>query len=353
MSTIGEYLINVLMTGINDGVGQPNTVNSFQVVESEGRLILQQGNPGKPGPQGPAAFPWKWRGDVADYVALQSIEETLNQAHKGYAYRVVGGTRFPNSVMYWDGETFYPFLSAFGAEGPRGETCTITVGTVETLAEGANAYINITGTPPNLTLNAGIPRGGQGEEGPEGGPGSIMASPDVNPAAVPVQDSTLVWDNANSRFDVMPYPAWKGPWTLSDTDFSSGSNVSAASSTIATKTIPPQSVRWRPYIEGGVFTTAHVSSVGAGRVDVEVRIGSATGQVVAIGYGFPAANVYRCTLTSNFGATLNPSSTVGTIAPNTTATLFVVIRRTAGSSNYTWSNSGANLIIYAQPVVAP
>lgn len=347
--TIGEYLTSVRMTGVDDGVGLENVVNSFQVTPTEGVLELKAGNPGPPGPQGEPAWPWNWRGDVADTAALNAIRPTLGLAHRGYAYRVVS----TNAVMYWDGETFYPFLSAFGAEGPRGLPNELTIGTVTTLAEGAPATATITGTPPNQVLNLSIPKGGPGEQGDPGQPGPIMGSADVD-NSVPLADGyVLQYKSATGKFTPVPSPAPTGPYGLGNTDFSSGSNVSAASSTIATRTIPGQPFAWRPRCEGGLSMTSHVSSIGAGRVDCDVRIGSATGQIVAQAVGFPSANWIRASFEPYFGATMAPDSTVGVIPANTTVVLYVVINRNLGSSNYSWSNSTAALMVYCEPVVIP
>ena len=60
---------------------------------------------------------------------------------------------------------------AQGATGAAGQTPIISIGTVSSLGEGANATAEITGTSPNLTLNLGIPvgaTGAQGEIGPAG-----------------------------------------------------------------------------------------------------------------------------------------------------------------------------------------
>lgn len=60
---------------------------------------------------------------------------------------------------------------AQGATGAAGQTPTISIGTVSSLGEGADATAEITGTSPNLTLNLGIPvgaTGAQGEIGPAG-----------------------------------------------------------------------------------------------------------------------------------------------------------------------------------------
>lgn len=57
---------------------------------------------------------------------------------------------------------------AQGATGAAGQTPTISIGTVSSLGEGANATAEITGTSPNLTLNLGIPVGATGAIGAQG-----------------------------------------------------------------------------------------------------------------------------------------------------------------------------------------
>lgn len=347
--TVGEYLASVRIIGVDDGVGLENAVNSFQATPNDGRLEIMAGNPGPPGPQGPDAHPWLWRGDVADMAALNAIRPTLGVAHRGWAYRVVS----TNAVMYWDGETFYPFVDAFGAMGPRGLPNELTVGTVTTIDEGEPADAELVGDSPNQVLNLWLPRGGPGEQGDPGQPGPIMGSADVD-SSVPLADGyVLAYKGATEKFTPTPWPGAAGPYGLSNTDFSSGSNVSAASSVIATRTIPAQPTAWRPRIEGGISMQSHVQSIGAGRVDAEVRIGSATGQIVAQAPGFPSANWIRATFSPYFGATLTPDSTIGVVPANTTVTLYVVINRNLGSSNYSWSNSLAALMVYCEPVVIP
>lgn len=347
--TIGEYLVSVRMTGVDDGVGLENVVNSFQVTPTEGLLELRSGNPGEPGPPGPDAWPWIWRGDVADMAALNAIRPTLGLGNRGWAYRVVSN----NSVMYWDGETFYPFVNAFGAEGPRGEPNALTIGTVTTLDEGENAVATITGTAPNQILHLSIPKGGPGEVGPPGGPGPIMTAADVDDT-VPLEDrSVLVFDEDTELWKPAPWPGWLGPWGLAGDSFSSGSNVSAATTTIATITIPAQKVAWRPMVEGGVHTQIHVQSVGEARVDAEVRIGSASGTIIGYGGGFPSANMFRCPITPHSDTALTPDSTTGVVPANTSVTLYVVLSRNLGTRNYSWTNQRANLHVWGIPVIAP
>lgn len=348
--TVGEYLASVRMIGVDDGVGLENVVNSFQVTPTEGLLELKAGIPGPQGPAGPDAWPWEWRGDVADMVALEAIRPTLGTGNRGWAYRVMS----TNTVMYWDGEVFYPFLNAFGAEGPRGLPNGLTIGTVTTLPEGAQATATITGDPPNQVLNLGIPRGGEGEVGPPGLPGLLMQAPDVD-NTVPLQPNyVLLWNTTTEKLTPSPWPGWNGPWSLAEADFTSGSNIATVPRTIASVTIPAQPQAWRPFVQGGLSLQSHVSSVGQSYVQAEVRIGSASGQVCAIAPGFPSANWVRAMFEPYWGnAPISPTSPVGVIPAGQTTTLYVIITRPSGSSNYSHNTSAASLLVWAQPVHDP
>lgn len=349
MATVGEYLTSVTMRGINDGVGLENTVNAFMVTPQYGLLELKEGNPGLKGDTGPAAFPWKWQGDVTDLAALDALAAGFGFQQAGWAFRVVS----TNEVRYWDGTGWIPFLDAFGALGRRGAPNVLTIGTVTTGPEGSEVVATITGDAPNQVLNLTIPRGGPGEQGDPGGPGPIRNAPDYDNTVTHLQDFVPAWDTATDKFRPIPYPAWRGPWALAEANFNSGSNISTIPKTIATINIPAQPAPWRPFCMGGVQVWSHVQSLGESRVDVEVRIGSIDGQIVALGPGFPAANQVFCRIQPYFGTDMNPASTEGIVPANQTVTLYVVIRRPLGTRNYSHTNQGASLIVWAQPVYAP
>lgn len=349
-NTIGNYLANVRIRGIDDGIGLPNVVNSFQITPTGAQIELLRGNPGGPGPQGDPAWPWKWQGDIADHAALNALAESqLGAEQKGYAYRVVSD----NSVMYWDGVEFYPFVNAFGAEGRQGPPNVLTPGSVQTGPEGSEVVVTITGESPNQVLNITIPRGGQGEKGEPGGPGPILQAADVDGSVTPGQDYVLSWDTATQKWRPVPYPGWKGPWGVASGNITSGSNISTAKTTVATLTVPPQSTAWRPYVEGQLSCQSHVQTLGEARVDVFCRIGSDTGQVVAVGPGFPSADYFFSRLGPNFQTAITPDSNVGVIPANQTATLHFVVERSGAARNYSISNSGGYFIVWAQPVYTP
>lgn len=69
--------------------------------------------------------------------------------------------------------------------GETGATPNLTIGTVTTLATGANATATITGTAENPILNLGLPRG---EAGSGGGIADVFATGTTAPA-----NTKLLW----------------------------------------------------------------------------------------------------------------------------------------------------------------
>lgn len=79
---------------------------------------------------------------------------------------------------------------AQGATGAAGQTPTISIGTVSSLGEGADATAEITGTSPNLTLNLGIPVGATGATGATGAQGEIGPTPQFSIGTVSTLEPT-------------------------------------------------------------------------------------------------------------------------------------------------------------------
>ncbi|MFE6863640.1 hypothetical protein [Nocardia sp. NPDC057668] len=264
--------------------------------------------------------------------------------------------------MYWNGIGFESFSESFGAMGPDGQTCAITIGTVDTVPAGSPLEVTLTGTAPTLTLNLKVPRGVKGRKGEAGPPGPIRQASDY---ADGTHSDRMVpmWDAVAGKWTPRPFPGLRGPWSIienrawdSGTGFApTQTNIGTSPNTIAQLNIPAQDTAWRPVVSGGVLirTTEPVESFTT-RVDAEVRIGSASGQIVALGAGL-AFGLDSFTRFQPYYATsvLTPSSSVGVVPKDQPVTLFVVLRRNQGDSNYTYTMPGANITCWAQPVVTP
>jgi hypothetical protein len=345
MTEVYDDDIQITMRSVSDSVGLPYTVNPFQLIDRQALVEIREGAQGPVGGEGDPAWPWTWMGDVADPAALTALNLTTADARK--AWRVVS----ENAIYFWSGMAFIPFYEAFGADGRQGAPSVLT-GSGVAGATGSSAAAAITGTSPNQHLEITFPRGETGDTGDPGGAGAIADAEDVQiDATYPLyQDYVLAWDTTLGKFRPVPNPRNAGPWCIAAAQFSGGSNINTSPKVIATITIPAQPTDWRPIVDGGVIMLSHVQSVGAGRMDVEVRIGSQDGDLVGYGVGFPAANAIRCPINARFGFAMTPDATFGVVQANTTTTLYVLVRRVTGGSNYTVTTEAAQMIVYAQPV---
>ncbi|WP_280248751.1 hypothetical protein, partial [Nocardia abscessus] len=250
---------------------------------------------------------------------------------------------------------------AVGARGHPGQDKTLSIPPATPGAVGSPLVVSITGTPPSQTLNLTVPRGGTGQKGLTGPPGPITGSTDYDNTVTLVDGMIPLWNTSTSKWTPTEWPGYRGPWSVLEAQSwdnpSSGfvadlTNVSTNPNTIATINIPALPIRWRPYIAGGA-TIYSVPTDWSTRVDLEVRIGSAAGDIVARGTSSAVYIEWFARLRPYFASTLTPGSTTGTIAPNTATTLYVVIRRNLGSGNYSYRRAGANITVWAHPVEAP
>ncbi|MGV9676211.1 hypothetical protein ACWDSJ_13100 [Nocardia sp. NPDC003482] len=358
MSSIGEYFASALIRGIDEGVGTPGLVQSMHATPRDGSLELMTGTPGPQGPAGEPCVSFRWEGDIADQAALSAMATKLGPAQAGKAWRVLA----TDTLVYWNGSSFDTFVEAFGAAGPEGNPCTITLGSVDTGPAGSEFQATVTGTAPNLVLNLTVPRGVRGRKGEVGGPGPIRGASDFADTATLADRSVPTWDTSVQKWRPRPYPGLRGPWSLMEGQAWDGgvgfaasqNNVSAASITVAQLNIPAQDCDWRPMVTGGVVVqNLEGTSTFNTRVDAEVRLGSASGQIVALGTGLGASIDAHCRFQEYYGARVTPSSTAGVVSAGQPAVLVVVIRRNAGSANYNYSRAGAQIVCWARPVGLP
>ncbi|MBF6584439.1 hypothetical protein IU414_06650 [Nocardia farcinica] len=354
MATVGDYFASTVIRGINEGIGTPGLVQSMHGTPKDGTLELPVGEPGPPGPQGPPAAPFRWEGDISDPVALAALTADLLPKDAGKAWRVES----TNTLVYWDGTAVQSFADAFGAHGPTGEPNTLSIGTVTTGAAGTDLQVTVTGTPPAQTLDVVIPRGVQGVKGEPGGPGPIRQAPDYDNTTPPSDGWVPMWVDATSKWTPSPNPGWRGPWTITEAQAWDGgagfaasvTNTATTPLTLAQLHIPAQDTAWRPHVTGGVqlCTVATDASV---RVDVEARIGSASGQIVALGAGMPHGVWWYAQLQPQLQTSaLAPDSSVGVIAAGTAVTLFIVARRNLGTGNFHYSRTYSHVAVWAVPV---
>lgn len=354
MTTVGEYFAGALIRGIDEGIGREGVVQSMHVTPADGALELPVGSPGGDGETGPSALPFRWEGDIADVAALTALATTLGPVHAGRAWRVLS----TNALHYWNGRVFDIFPDAFGGTGPQGAPNSLSIGTVTTGAAGTNLAASITGTPPSQVLNLTVPRGVQGAKGPDGSPGPLTGASDFDGTVTLADGMVPLWSASSSKWVPTAYPGWRGPWTITEGErwdggagfVASATGISASPYTIAQLPIPAQDTAWRPFVLGGaVIRTAATDHTS--RVDIEACIGSASGQIVALGVGMSYGIDVLARLQPQFQtAAMTPASTVGVIAAGVATTLHIVIRKNYGTANFSYSRTGAHVAAWAVPV---
>lgn len=326
----------------------PYTVNSVQLAGSVAVVEIKEGEKGIPGPEGAPAWPWVWQGDVPNIGVLAALEPALSPAEAGYAWHIVD----QNRIRIWTGSEWISFYNAFRHRGRQGPPNVLDVGAVTAGPVGSNAAATLTGTSPAQKLNLTMPRGATGSQGPLGAAGNIREAADYSEDPDrPIGDGmVLMWNAAEGKYKPAANPQMRGPWAIGSGQFNAGSNLKDTPRTLATITVPPQPARWRPMILGSITMQQHVQTLGAGRVDIEVRMGAIDGELVGYGIGVPAANWFVARIVPRFEYPLTPASDVGMVEPNLTTTFYFITKRAFGNSNYSIDTDLASLIVWAMPV---
>ncbi|GAB4582631.1 hypothetical protein [Nocardia sp. IFM 10818] len=353
MPTIGEYFQGVRVRGIDEGIGAPGVVQSFQATPADSSLELPTGPTGPAGAQGPAAAAFRWEGDIADQAALNALVARLGPAHAGKAWRV----EETNALAVWTGTLLETYPDAFGAHGPTGQANQLTLGTVTTGAVGSDLGATITGSPPNQVLNLSVPRGVTGRKGPDGPPGPITGASDFDGTVARVSGMVPLWSAATGKWTPTIDPSWRGPWTVTEDQRWDGgagfaadaANVSTIPYQIAALPIPAQDVAWRPHVTGG----AMVRCTGNRPAERMVLHAVISGPGTVVGYGDGLGwNFYRhCTLVPQLRTNaVTPASAAGVIAAGVAATILLQINGTSGAPPFDYTRQFAHLAVWAVPV---
>jgi hypothetical protein len=108
--------------------------------------------------------------------------------HNGNAYICVQNStgNNPSNATYW---LLYVAKGDVGATGSQGDSATVAVGTVTTLAAGSPATVTNVGTGNDAVLDFGIPEGDKGDKGDTGDAatiavGTVTSVPNGDPATV-------------------------------------------------------------------------------------------------------------------------------------------------------------------------
>ncbi|GAB3975719.1 hypothetical protein GCM10028806_33910 [Spirosoma terrae] len=160
---------------------------------------------------------------LSQRVATLEARQQTNQVGSRGPQGLPGKTAYEQYVEHNPGASFSDYLNSIqgpegptGPQGPAGESipgepgpagppAKLTIGTVSTLAPGAQATAEVTGTPPNQVLSLGIPKGDASlVPGPKGDTGATgigaystlaaaFTQPAVMGALATVSLATNVW----------------------------------------------------------------------------------------------------------------------------------------------------------------
>lgn len=348
MTTVFDKDVSVTVRTVPAEGELPYTVNSVQVAGSSAVVEIKEGAKGIVGVEGEPAWPWIWQGDVANIGVLTALEPALGLEEAGYAWHIVD----QNRIRLWTGSEWISFYNAFRHPGRQGPPNVLEIGTVGAGAIGSNATATLSDSSPTQKLNVTMPKGATGAQGALGIAGKILDASDVavDPEN-PIGDGmVLMWNAATGKYMPAANPQMRGPWAIGSGQFNAGSNLKDAPRTLATMTIPPQPTPFRPLLIGTISMQQHVKTLGAGRVDIEIRKNSVDGDVIGKGFGLSTANWFVTHIVPQFQYPLTPTSDVGVIPANQTTTFYFITKRAFGGSNYSINIDLAALIVWAMPV---
>ncbi|MBF6213781.1 hypothetical protein IU487_22445 [Nocardia puris] len=310
-------------------------------------LSLPVGPAGPAGPRGTPRAPFRKQGEIADEAARPT---GLGAEDRGRWWHRLDD----DGMDVWTGDGWEHSTAAVGPQGPPAPATTFVPSTTHDAALTIPA-VQITGPGPELGITLTAPAGERGEQGPAGDSGTIATATDVDQTTGPTQRSTLALSVAARRWRVQPAPNGFGPWSWHGTDFNSDNQSATDLLTAGTFTFPALPFAWRPMCWGRLAIYAQQAQVNA---EVRVRLGSATGVIVAAGAGIRSYSAYYLTTfvpaVGNPGTqSLSPTSTLGSIPAYEESTLVVTVERISqlqdgGEVGFLQAN--ASLTVWAQPI---
>ena len=334
--TIQEAIAKLILRWDGDAMDYESERRAIiEVTNGVGELYLPrglQGVPGLDGEPGPGLAPDEVVEYATDGEALAALP-ALGPLDRGYC--VLNDTT--KTAFFWSGTVWLPVTDAVGLEGPQGPAVGLSVGTVTTSPSGGSAAVALdpASTPTNRIFNFTLPRGAQGSVGigQEGPPGDALSSAgDVQgPPGGPADGQTLVWDTVlNKARWVTLTQGPVGPFSAGPDQFTAVNDGTWPDEykIVATLSIPAMPFAYHPRCYG--YVDIKVNGIMA-RVDLEARLGSATGPLIGRGAGSTITgfleNYTPRTLIPAWGGPLTPDNTAASVAEGATVDIYLVIRR--------------------------
>lgn len=315
----------------------------IEVTNGVGDLSLPRGLPGpsgKDGEPGPGLAPDGVVSYASDTEAYDSLPRDLGPLDRGYC--VLNDQT--KTAFFWTGETWTVVHDVVGLEGPQGPPVMVGIGSVSTSPSGGSAQVTLdpSSTPTLKILNFVLPRGAKGAVGvgQPGPPGEALSSAaDVQwPDGGPEDGQVLQWDAALGKAVwVRMNSGPVGPFSAGPNEFAAiNDNSWPQDYKIVTQVnVPAMDFRWRPRVSA--YCDVKVNGIMI-RVDLEARLGSASGPVVGRGPGTTVSgfleNYTTRQVIPTFEGPMTPENTAATVPAGEATTLYLVLRRIDSLSTF-------------------
>lgn len=319
----------------------------FEVTPEGGILELPRGEKGDKGDKGDTANPVRMGAMV---TTAEELPTNLGIRDANLCVPVFAD----RSLRVWTGYNWTTYPNWFGVKGDTGASQRVAVGTV---VDGTDGSVSLSpaSTDAVAVFDFVLPEGPPGERGEKGDVGpaaSLSASPDVDMVTVPPTSGDVLRFNG-AQWTPAKLQAAIGPFTLPASSFSVASvNLLQFGGTtnviIGTIGIPAMPFNWRPLVDGMVEVDTYACGV-----DIEVRLGTASGPVVGLAPGQtnqPDRTWSR--IAPYFESAVTPGNTVGVVNAGVATNLVVIARRVFGAfGSWSTSKDKAQLSVMCQPVV--
>ena len=333
----------------------------IEVTNGVGELTLPrgpQGEKGLDGEPGPGLAPDAVLDYPTDAEAQTHLPSGLGPLDRGYCV-INDGTK---TAFFWSGSAWLPVTDAVGLEGPLGPSVGLAVGTVTTSPSGGSASVTIdaASTATLKILNFTLPRGPQGSVGvgQQGDPGeALSAASDVQwPDGGPSNGQVMVWDTLLGKAKwVTNTPGGVGPFSVGPDQVTAVNDNSWPDEykIIAQIAVPAMPFAWHPRVTG--YVDVKVNGIMS-RVDVEARLGSATGPCVARGAGSTITgfleNYTPRTVVPTFEGPMTPDNSSNSVAAGAATTIYITLRRidTVSTFGVQTRKDRASFAVYCDPV---
>ena len=308
---------------------------------------LPDGDRGKTGEPGTYQPPLTFQAFIDDDADLPG---DLDTDHTGWAY----GNTTTRDIHVWDGGGWITFDGVLAEDGDIGPGNELTVTSADSTRPASGGASITGGGPQNLHLT--LPIGDKGVPGDAGPRVPLRQSEDyLQPpteaeSADPLANQVLGWTGLWTPLDPL---TMRGPYTLGEADFTEVTEPNADDwRLVAQIVIPGQPWPWRPMCFGGVAVDANSGSTTSSmtRADLEVRIGSDEGPMVALGAGVNSMRQVVNRVMPHFDGEIVPEAQQGTVQAGESVTLVLVLRRIFGPREWTHIRARGSLVVYMSPV---